>query len=60
MGVIMEKNEKEDIARCSFCGEKTMGYAHLVAGRIFCALPSQCYSEWAEAWEEHLRKTEVA
>ena len=61
MGVIMEKERsKEDIARCSFCGEKTMGYAHIVADRIFCALPSQCSAEWAEAWEEHLRKTEVA
>ena len=56
----MEENEKEDVARCSFCGEKTMGYAHIVADRIFCALPSQCSAEWAEAWEEHLRKTEVA
>ena len=56
----MEKRDKEDVARCSFCGEKTMGYAHIVADRIFCALPSQCSVEWAEAWEEHLRKTEVA
>ena len=55
-----KKRNKEDVAVCSFCGEKTMGYVHLVAGRIFCALPSQCSAEWAEAWAEHLRKTEVA
>ncbi len=55
-----QKPKSEDVAVCSFCGEKTMGYAHIVAGRIFCALPSQCSAEWAEAWAEHLRKTEVA
>ena len=62
MGAIMEKERrsKEDVAVCSFCGEKRMGYVHLVAGRIFCELPSQCSAEWAEAWAEHLRKTEVA
>ena len=57
----MEKERsKEDVAVCSFCGERTMGYAHIVAGRAFCALPSQCSAEFAESWEEHLRKTEAA
>ncbi len=55
-----QKPKSEDVAACEYCGELLYGYAHIVAGRAFCKLPSTCSEEWAWNYEEHLRKTEVA
>ena len=55
-----QKPKSEDVASCMYCGELLYGYAHIVAGRAFCKLPSTCSEEWAWNYEEHLRKTEVA
>jgi hypothetical protein len=55
-----QRPQSEDVAKCEYCGELCHGYAHIVAGRAFCKLPSTCSEEWAWNFEEHLRKTEVA
>ena len=55
-----QKPKSEDVAACEYCGELCHGYAHIVAGRAFCKLPSSCSEEWASTYEEHLRKTAVA
>ena len=57
---VSQKPKNEDVAKCEYCGELCYGYAHIVAGRAFCKLPSSCSEEWASTYEEHLRKTEVA
>jgi len=53
-----QKPKSEDVAKCEYCGELCHGYAHIVAGRAFCKLPSTCSEEWAWQYKEFLKYTE--